>query len=375
MKMTPNLLRSLQPPPATQKSSRPSGFRHFLSTGPYNLFVWVLLLIYLLPVAFMVVTAFKSDAQLEDPSAPWYPTVPVTFSYQGTSYPLFDVPMESGTRRLALVSGGHQMEAMAAGVFEPAEFLDPQDPQAGTFVWDGDPGTMRGIYRFGLAWDNFKWVFSTFPFPQMMGDTLFLVLISEIGVLISSILVGYGFSRFPLPGGDLLFYVLIATILIPEKVTLIPTFYIYVQIFHWYGKIYPLVVHLFFGNAVFIFLLRQNFRSLPLDLEEAAMLDGAGTLRRLFSVVLPQSWPVMVTITLLQLFYTWNETRLVTLYMSTNTNFAPISFAVQRYVSSRPIENTIEAANMVLLIIPVIVLMLSQRFFMRSMIITGMEKK
>ena len=153
----------------------------------------------------------------------------------------------------------------------------------------------------------------------MMGDTLLLVLIAEIGVLLSSILIAYGFSRFPLPGGDLLFYVLIATILIPEKVTLIPTFFFYVNFFHWYGTIYPLVVHLFFGNAVFIFLLRQNFKSLPLDLEEAAMLDGAGPLRRLFSVVLPQSWPVLVTISLLQFFYTWNETRLVTLYMGPNS--------------------------------------------------------
>ena len=133
-------------------------------------------------------------------------------------------------------------------------------------------------------------------------------------------------------------------------------------------------MHLFFGNAVYIFLLRQNFKSLPLDLEEAAMLDGAGTLRRLFSVILPQSWPVMVTVSLLQFFFTWNETRLVSLYMST-THFLPISFAVQKYQSTRPIQNTIEASNLVLLIVPVIVLMLSQRFFMRSMIITGTEKQ
>jgi multiple sugar transport system permease protein len=235
--------------------------------------------------------------------------------------------------------------------------------------------SLKPYYEVSLAWSNFTELFSERPFPKMMGDTLSLVLIAEIGVLISSILVAYGFSRFPLPGGDLFFYVMIATILIPEKVTLIPTFYIYVQYFHWHGTIYPLVVHLFFGNAVFIFLLRQNFKSLPLDLEEAAMLDGASTLRRLFSVVLPQSWPVMVTITLLQFFYTWNETRLVSLYMGVRTNFLPISFAVQNYSSLGTIENKIEAANMVLLIIPLIVLMLSQRFFMRSMVITGMEKR
>ena len=105
--------------------------------------------------------------------------------------------------------------------------------------------------------------------------------------------------------------------------------------------------------------------------------DGrhSSTLRRLFSVVLPQSWQVMVTLSLLQFFYTWNETRLVTLYMGPNPNFSPISYAVQFYIARRPIENTIEGANMLLLVIPLIVLMLSQRFFMRSMIITGMEKR
>ena len=82
-----------------------------------------------------------------------------------------------------------------------------------------------------------------------------------------------------------------------------------------------------------------------------------------------------MAIRLLQFFYTWNETRLVTLYVGPNTNFVPISYAVQMYASLRPIENAIEVANMVLLIIPLIVLLLSQRLFMRSMVITGMENK
>src|SRR5258707_12138590 len=119
----------------------------------------------------------------------------------------------------------------------------------------------------------------------MLRNTFLITMIGEIGVLISSILVAYGFARFSLPGGNLLFYVLIATILIPEKVTFIPTFYIYIAILHWRGTVLPLLVHLFFGNAVYIFLLRQNFKSIPVDLEEAAMLDGAGPIRRLFSVV------------------------------------------------------------------------------------------
>jgi len=374
--MISKLVRPLNPPAPIWKISRPSGLRRFLSTGSYNLFIWVLLLIYLLPIVYMVVLAFKSDAQLEDSHAPWYPAQLITFQYQGKNWPIYTVPIDGGTKQLAMVGNTTLSDPFVEGGSDiTRKFVDPLHPEAGLIVWTGQGTSLSGVYRFSPAWSNFKWLFTTYPLPKMIGDTLFLVMLCEIGVLFSSILVGYGFSRFPLPGGDLLFYVLIATILVPEKVTLIPTFYIYVNFFHWHGTLYPLFVHLFFGNAVFIFLLRQNFKSLPLDLEEAAMLDGAGTLRTLFSVVLPQSWPAIVTISLLQFFYTWNETRLISLYMGSNSAFVPISYAVQQYSSSRPIQNTIEGANMVMLIVPVIVLLLSQRFFMRSMVITGMEKR
>jgi multiple sugar transport system permease protein len=213
------------------------------------------------------------------------------------------------------------------------------------------------------------------PFPEMMRNTLLLVVIGGIGVLVSSILISYGFSRFPLPGGNLLFYVLIATILIPDKVTFVPIYFFYIKVLHWQGTLYPLVVYLFFGSPVFIFLLRQNFRTIPIELEEAAMLDGAGPLRRLFSIVLPLCWPAVITVSLLQFFYTWNETRMASLYLGTNSHLMPLSFGVQVYQSYLPIQNVIEAGTMVVLVIPFLVLILSQRFFMRSMVITGMEKR
>ena len=96
----------------------------------------------------------------------------------------------------------------------------------------------------------------------------------------------------------------------------------------------PLLLHLFFGNAVYIFLLRQNFKSLPIDLEEAAMLDGAGPLRRLISVILPQSWPVVITVSLLHFFYTWNETRLASLYLGSTSDLRPVSFCRIFHTSS-----------------------------------------
>jgi multiple sugar transport system permease protein len=193
-------------------------------------------------------------------------------------------------------------------------------------------------------------------------------------VLASSILVAYGFARFKLPGGNLLFYVMIATILIPEKITFIPTFYVYVAVLKWRGTVLPVLLHLFFGNAVYIFLLRQNFKSLPIDLEEAAMIDGAGPLRRLLYVILPQSWPVVITVALLHFFYTWNETRLASIYLGTNPDLMPVSFGVQNYQSLTPIDNIIQASTVVMLIVPVIVLFLAQRYFMQGLVITGAER-
>jgi multiple sugar transport system permease protein len=120
--------------------------------------------------------------------------------------------------------------------------------------------------------------------------------------------------------------------------------------------------------------LRQNFRSLPVDLEEAAMLDGAGPLRRLFSVVLPQSWPVVITVSLLHFFYTWNETRLASLYLGTDPNLMPVSFGVQNYQSFIPIQNVIAASSSLVLIVPVTLLILAQKYFMQGLVITGAEK-
>ncbi|MBN2387608.1 MAG: carbohydrate ABC transporter permease [Anaerolineales bacterium] len=333
--------------------------------GAVNLFAWALLAVYLLPVAYMVVTAFVPTEQLSDRNAPWYPARIRTFAYQGEQYRLYEVPLPGGTRSLAMI---------APGTFS-SDFLDPQDPAAGTISYTGDWHALQPVYQFHPVLDSFAVLFGAVQFPRMLVSTLLLVLIGEIGVLVSSVLVAYGFARFPLPGGELLFYVLIATILIPDKVTSIPTYFFYINTLDWHGTIFPLVVHLYFGNAVYIFLLRQNFRSLPVELEESAMLDGAGPLRRLWTIVLPQSWPVVITISLLHFFFTWNEARQASLYLSSNAAFMPVSFGVQVYQSRVPIQNVIQASSLLVLILPVIVLFVAQRFFLRGVIVTGLEKR
>ena len=342
-----------------------SSLRKFLKILPFNAFVWILLTIYLAPVLFMIVTALMPTSQLGDKQAPLYPARIVPYVHNGREYQLYNVPMENGIQPMALIKPGRTSSLL----------IDPQHPENGLIEWQGDWRTLTGIYEFHIAWENFSHLFDSMSVSKMVGNTFLLVLIGEIGMLCSSIIVAYGFARFSLPGGNLLFYVLIATILIPEKVTFIPTFFMYVVVLHWRGTVLPLLIHLFFGNAVYIFLLRQNFKSFPVDLEEAAMLDGAGPLRRLISVILPQAWPVVITVSLLHFFHTWNETRLASLYLGSISTWKPISFAVQNYQSLTPIDNLIEASTLIMLIVPVLILFFAQRYFLQGLIITGTENK
>jgi len=331
---------------------------------PFNLFVWILLLLYLLPVCFMIVTALKPTEQLMDRNAPLYPAMHVSFEYQGRDYRLYHVPAGGGVRKWALIKPRP----------DTAEFIDPQHPETGPIKWEGNWRSLKGVYKFHIEWENFTKLFGSLLFPRMFLNTFLMTFIGEIAILTSSILVAYGFSRFSLPGGNLLFYILIATILIPEKVTFIPTFFVYVNFLHWMGTFLPILVPLFFGNAVYIFLLRQNFRSIPIELEEAAMLDGAGPLQRLFYVILPQSLPVVITVSLLHFFYAWNEIREVSLYIGSNMKLIPLSYGVQNYQSFTPIQNLVEASTIVVLAFPVMLLFLFQRFFMQGLVITGAEK-
>jgi multiple sugar transport system permease protein len=336
-----------------------------IGTALFNLFIFLMIFVYLFPMLFMVATSLMEGPQLTDRNAPAYPAQLVRYEYEGKKYAVYNVPLPRGeTRQLALVEPGRTS----------SQFVDPQNPDDGLITWEGNWRQLIGVYKFYITLNNFTELFGALRISQMLQNTLAMTIIGEIGVLLSSIVVAYGFSRFPLPGGDLLFYVLIATILIPEKVTLIPTYFFFVRILHWEGTWLPILVPFFFGNAVYIFLLRQNFKSIPKDLDEAAMLDGAGPLRILFQVILPQSWPTVITVSLLHFFYMWNETRQAALYLSISRDIAPISFGVQNFQSLAPIQNQLQASALILMIVPVIVLLISQRYFMRDIVVTGMEK-
>jgi len=337
----------------------------FTGTALLNLFMFIFLVAYLSPLPFMVIASLTSPTQFHDANAPILPSERVKFNYEGKDLIVYEVPTADGVRHWALYKPSRQS----------SQFIDPASPEAGPITWDGQWRSLKAVYRFKPTLDNFKEFLSITKLPLLFTNTLLVALISEIGVLLSSIAVAYGFARFRIPGIKYIFFLLIATIMIPTNITLVPTYYLYSRhVLDWIGTWLPLIVPHFFGSAILIFLLRQNFKSIPRDLDEAALLDGAGPLRILISVILPQSIPVVTTVALLHFFYIWNETRLSSLYLSISPNLQMVSFGIQRSQTFFFTPEMLMVGALMVMIIPVIVLFLSQRFFMQDMIVTQIEK-
>jgi len=336
----------------------------FTGTALVNLLVFILLLVCLSPLSYMVVTAFKTSFQLQDSLAPLWPAVPVSYTYQGKEYGVYEVPTETGVRALALVDRH----------LKSSGFIDPAHPEAGLIQWTGYWRSLTRAYSPHITLDNFGQVWQTSDYSRILKNTLFVVVVGGLGVLGSSIAVAYGLSRFRIPGGKYLFILLVATIMIPQSILLVPSFVIFTRVLGWNGSYLPLIVPQFFGSAVYIFLLRQNFKGISRDLDEAAMLDGAGPLRILVSIILPQAIPAVTTVALLHFFNTWNELRLSSLFLGTRPDLQTMAFTVQAGGNIGFTPELLQTATLLLLVVPVGVLFLTQRFFMQDMVITGLEK-
>ena len=336
----------------------------FTGNALLNLFIWITLVVYLFPLSYMLITSLKTSAQMRDSKSPIWPAHAATYNYNGRSLEIYKVPTTSGERHWALEEP-HIKYSM---------FVDPQNPGLGPIRWNGYWGSLTLVYLPSVTLENFVMLWQTFNYPNLLRNTLVVIGLGEIGVLFSSIMVAYGFARFRIPGGKFLFFLLIGTIMIPDSITLVPSFVFYGRVLNWTGTFYPLIVPQFFGSAIYIFLLRQNFKTIPRDLDEAAMLDGAGPLRTLVSVILPQSIPTVVTVALLHFFNAWNELKMASLYLGVRPDLQTIAFSTQTTQSIGSTTEGLQAAALLLMVIPLVVLFLSQRFFMQDMVIASVEK-
>jgi multiple sugar transport system permease protein len=332
-----------------------------------------ILVIFLAPFLFMIFTSLKTQGQISQIGAPIWPAKPPTYEYNGKAVEMFKVPMakcagqdpnSTAFRDLAAVKKGRQAST----------FVDPSNLAAGEFTCQVSWRALGRPWLFSPTWENYLEVWDTIDYPRLMWNTTFYAIMTEIGVLISCTLVAFGFSRVRFPGRDLMFIILIATIFLPGTVTLIPT-YTFFQKIGWLGTWLPLIVPAFFANAYDVFLLRQYFMTLPRELDEAAMIDGASPLRVLWSVIIPQSYPALMAVTVFHIVFAWNDYFGPLIYLSTSRDKWPISVALANFngiYGQQP--QLIQAGALMALIAPLILFMLAQRFFVQGIVVTGVEK-
>lgn len=301
--------------------------------------------------------------------------IPEVVLLPDTDYPLYEVPTEDGgMQRWAMVQEG------LPGKVE-TYFIDPENLDAGLLAWSEQPfadkqrPTEHPVRQFDAQWENFENAWEQVDFPRHIYNTLMIAIFGMIGTVISCVLVAYAFTRFPLPFKNVLFMVLMSTIILPKQVTLVPTYFVFAQVLGWTGTWLPLIVPHFFANAYNVLLLRQYFSTLPIELDEAAMIDGAGPFRILISVVIPQAWPAIVAVSLFHFVFAWNDYFEPLIYTLSNPQIAPLSVAIQIFnfvYDQQP--HLIQATALMGLIVPVVLFFLAQRVFMRGVVMTGVDK-
>jgi ABC-type glycerol-3-phosphate transport system permease component len=212
------------------------------------------------------------------------------------------------------------------------------------------------------------------PFDRYAINSLMFVGFSTIGTVVSCTLVAYGFARFRAKGLGVLFLLLLSTIMLPGQVTLIPQFVLFSKI-GWYDTLYPLIVPAFFANAWNVFLLRQYFMTLPLELDDAARIDGCGPMGILWYVILPQSIPALATVAIFHSLWAWNDFYYPLIYLQSDDNYT-VSLGLQLFNSAYGGGKDMTgmmAASTVVLLPSILIFFFAQRLFIQGVVISGIK--
>ncbi len=221
-------------------------------------------------------------------------------------------------------------------------------------------------------WRNYVRIFSEFPFLLDLRNTGLLVVVNIVAAVVSNTLIAYGFSRVEWRGREVLFYVVLATLILPFQVVMIPLFILFHRL-HWIGTFLPLTVPGFFGTAFFIFLLRQFFFSIPNELSYAAKIDGANEFMIYRRVVLPLSTPAITTVVIFSFLRTWNDFIGPLIFLTDNRLYT-LSLGAQQIMHNLDPKWDMLLTLGVMMTCPVLVIFfLLQKYFIEGIAMTGIK--
>ncbi len=224
-----------------------------------------------------------------------------------------------------------------------------------------------------LQWTNYPRALTFVPFLRFFINTGIIAGAALMGTLVSNTLIAYAFARLEAKGKNVLFYIVLSTMMLPYAVTMVPQYAIFSRL-HWVNTFWPLIVPNYFGNPFFIFLLRQFFMGIPKEMEDAAALDGAGVFATIWRVILPMSWPAMVTVCIFAIQGTWNDFLGPLLYLNKESLFT-VQLGLQYFTGQYTGGwNLLMAASTVILAPILVLFYFGQRLFIRGIVVGGLKE-
>lgn len=224
-------------------------------------------------------------------------------------------------------------------------------------------------------WQNFPdgWTHENTQFPRWTANTLVITFGAMAGILLSSSLCAYGFARLNFPGRNFWFMLVLASIMLPGPVTLIPLYVGYQRI-GWLDTLKPLIIPAWFGGGAFnIFLLRQFFMGIPLELEEAMIVDGAGRFRIWWQLFLPLSKPALATIAVFTFQGTWNDFYGPLIFLTSRSKYT-LALGINTFKGLYATQIPMMMAMSFLMVIPmIIVFFFAQKLMIRGVVLSGIK--
>lgn len=225
-------------------------------------------------------------------------------------------------------------------------------------------------------WGNFYEAWTTADFGSFFLNSMIVTVLTLIGTLISSLLAAYGFSRFRFPGREVAFLLCLSGMMMPVYVTIIPLFTIF-RALKWIDTLKPLILPSFFGSAFAIFLLRQFIMSIPFDLDESALIDGASRLTILSRIITPNCKPALATVAIFTFMSSWNNFLSPLIFLDSQKNFTlPLGLWFLRSYAddpTQPTEHLLMAASVITTVPVLLVFVSAQKYFVEGVVMSGIK--
>ena len=221
--------------------------------------------------------------------------------------------------------------------------------------------------------ENFIRVFQEVPFGRFIINSVWLVIWNVAGQIFATAFVAYGFARLRFPGRNGLFMILLATLMVPKQVTLVPQFILFAKL-NWIDTYWPLILPAFGGNPFLIFLVRQYMMTIPLDLDEAALMDGANRWQILWHIILPLSMPALILVTVFTFTDVWNDFMGPLIYLNDPDKFT-VSLGLSFFQGAKETSwHLLMAGSLMAMIPPIILFLLTQKSLLGGLATTGLKR-